>query len=605
MQRRILIAVVISVFTILASLGIVSALRVQDSIERSYRDRIHIASILAKEIDHIFEENLTRLYDISLSDKIDFADGDWAPETEALKSAYTYSLFTDGVFLVDANGSLVMSYPYRENRMVNLLGNSYTARAMSERRPIISNIYTDNQTRKKAIFVLVPLRNRNGDVVGAAGGSIDPTNSILTRMLQNVQVDNARYYIEVIDANEVVVTADRPMRILEHHDHGGALGQMIKEKKSGIRYCSHGYSDHRSPGKNRDVLAFVPIDMAPWGVIFGQSEQEIVEPSKRLSKDFILLAVIFVGSSVLFGVGVTKNIVSPISSLTRAANKIARGDLSEPIENIGTDEVAVLTQSFEAMRCRLAESLLSIQMYSEGLERRVYERTLQLEEKNRQIELLLKKLISSQEDERKRIARELHDDSLQNLSAVLMKIEMCRLQPGKVSPEKIDEVRRIISDTITGTNKIIQNLRPTVLDDLGFEAAVVWLIDRNLRERGIQCYLNMNDFSDRLITLEMEITLFRILQEAITNVARHSNAKNAFVHIRTCESSYAMVVEDDGDGFDTSTVFSDKLTGRGLGIMGMKERASLLNGKLTVCSMPGTGTTVFCRIPLAREVLKT
>lgn len=605
MQKRILIAVVISVFTILVSFGVVSILRVQDSIERSYKDRLYIATLLSKEIDHIFEENLTRLYDISLSDKIDFEDGDWAPEREALKAAYIYSLFTDGVFLLDANGNMIMSYPYRENKMLNLLSNSYVAKAMSERRPVISNIYTEPQTGKKAIFALVPLKNRYGDVVGAAGGCIDPTNSILTRILQTVQMADSSHYIEVIDSNEIVVAADRPSRIFEHHDHGGALGRMIKEKRSGIRICNHGLSNIHLPGRTRDVLAFVPIETAPWGVIFGQSEQEIIAPSRRLMTDFIILAILFIGSSVLFGVGVTRNIVKPIRSLTMAANRIARGDLSEPVENIGTEEVAVLARSFETMRQRLSDSLKSIQAYSERLEKRVYERTIQLEEKQRQNEKLLKKLISSQEDERKRIARELHDETLQTLSAVLMKIDMCRLQPDSVSPKKIDEVKGILSTLITSTNNIIQNLRPTVLDDLGFEAAVVWLVDRNLRARGISCHLNMDGFSNENISPESEITIFRILQEAVTNIARHANAKNAFVHIKTCESAYAMIVEDDGDGFDTSTVFTDKFTGRGLGIMGMKERASLMNGRLSVCSMPGAGTTVLCRIPIVRKAVKT
>lgn len=598
MQRRILIAVVISIFTISASLGLVSFIRVRDSIKRSYADRLHMATIIAKYVEHIIEENLTRLYDISLSDKIDFGDGDWRPERDALRAAYEYSLFTDGVFLLDMNGNVVMTYPYREGGMVNMLGVTHVDKAIFERRPIVSNVYTDQSTGKKAIIALVPLKNRNGEIVGAAGGAIDPTNSILTRILQTVQADDTDHYIEVIDSNEVVITADKPSRILEHHDHGGTLGMMIKERKSGIRSCSHGYSQPVTSGKAQDILAFVPLDTVPWGVIFGQAEKELVAPSKSLKKDFMVLAVIFIGSSVLFGVGVARNIVNPIRELTAAANRIALGDLSMPVENIGTDEVSVLARSFETMRKRLADSLQSIQSYSVGLERRVYERTLELEEKQRQNELLLKKLIRSQEDERKRIARELHDESLQMLSAALLKIEMCRLRPGSVSPEKIEDVKNIIAGVITGANNIIQNLRPTVLDDLGFEAAVVWLVDRNLKDKGIDCHLHMDDFSADLLTPELEITLFRILQEAISNIARHSNAKNVFVHIKTGGNKYTMVVEDDGDGFDTSTVFKDTLTGRGLGIMGMKERASLLNGRLTVCSKPSAGTVVLCRIPL-------
>jgi two-component system, NarL family, sensor histidine kinase NreB len=140
-----------------------------------------------------------------------------------------------------------------------------------------------------------------------------------------------------------------------------------------------------------------------------------------------------------------------------------------------------------------------------------------------------------------------------------------------------------------------------VLDDLGFEASIVWLLDRNLKEKGITCHLNMQNFSDALLTPELEITLFRIIQETSTNIARHSGAKNAFVYIKTDEKNFSMSIEDDGEGFDTASAFLNTLTGRGLGILGMKERAAHMNGSLTVCSAPGSGTVVLCKIPLSPE----
>ena len=101
MQRRIVVSILLSVFIILVSLGLVSYYHIQESIERSYQDRLSEAQIIATSVDHIIEENLTRLYDISLSDKIDVTDNQWAPEQEALKNAYHYSIFSEGVFLLD------------------------------------------------------------------------------------------------------------------------------------------------------------------------------------------------------------------------------------------------------------------------------------------------------------------------------------------------------------------------------------------------------------------------------------------------------------------------------------------------------------------------
>ncbi|HAR46588.1 MAG TPA: hypothetical protein DCS05_10610 [Nitrospiraceae bacterium] len=602
MQKRILAAVIFSITIILATLGLISYLRVQDSIERSYGDRLGMSSMVGKYIEHILEENLTRLYDISLSDRVDFTDNDWMPERAALKAAYEYSIFTDGVFMLDQQASVRLTYPYRESAMVNLLGNPHVSQAVRYRKPVISNVFTEHPSGRKVIYVLVPLRNRSGDVVGAVGGVINPTNSMLSRALQTVQAEvRGNHYIEIIDANEVVVTSDKPARILEHHDHGGILSKMIKARASGVKFCSHGYSQAKPDGLTKDILAFVPLTVAPWGVIFGQSEQNLLMPADQLKTDFVLLAVLFTGTALVFAAGVSRTIVVPLRTLTAAANGIAKGDLTRPVGDVGTDEVGALARSFEVMRERLARSLDSIHQYSTELESRVYERTMQLEDKRRQNELLLKKLISSQEDERKRVARELHDEALQTLSAILMSIEMCRLHPELITPEKVSKIKETVVLVINDMNNVIQNLRPTVLDDLGFEAAVAWILDRNLRDKGIHCELDTRSFVAELLAPQMEIALFRIIQEASSNIARHAGAKNTYVHIRNDQGRINIYIDDDGDGFDTRSALETTFTGRGLGIMGMKERASLMNGRLTVCSTPGAGTMIFCTIPCPRE----
>jgi signal transduction histidine kinase len=266
-----------------------------------------------------------------------------------------------------------------------------------------------------------------------------------------------------------------------------------------------------------------------------------------------------------------------------------------------TDEIHTLSQHFDDMRTKLAASLESIQLQNVALEERVRERTRELEEKSVINERLLRKLITSQEDERKRIARELHDDSLQTLAAILMNIEMCRLHPELITPDKVGMIKETVNRVISEMTKMIQNLRPTVLDDLGFESAIVWLIERNLKEKGVECFINMRDLDEDRLPPELQITLFRVFQEATTNIARHAGAHNAFIHVRTDERSFSMDIEDDGEGFDPGTVFENTMTGRGLGILGMKERIAEVRGRLTICSQPGQGTMLLCSVPLGQE----
>jgi signal transduction histidine kinase len=162
-------------------------------------------------------------------------------------------------------------------------------------------------------------------------------------------------------------------------------------------------------------------------------------------------------------------------------------------------------------------------------------------------------------------------------------------------------MKETVSHVIGEMTNIIQNLRPTVLDDLGFEAGLAWLIDRNLKTKGIVCTINMQDLVEDVIPPELQITLFRIFQECTSNIARHSEAQNVYIYVKNDARSFTMSIEDDGRGFDTGSVFENTMTGRGLGILGMKERAAQVDGKLRVCSRPGQGTAVLCTVPLSQE----
>ena len=149
---------------------------------------------------------------------------------------------------------------------------------------------------------------------------------------------------------------------------------------------------------------------------------------------------------------------------------------------------------------------------------------------------------------------------------------------------------------------IIQNLRPTLLDDLGLVAAIKSLLDMHLGENGINYFINTTGVADRRFRPEVEITLFRIVQEAVSNTARHARAENVFVLIKIEKNVVHVEIEDDGEGFDLDSLFvvgsHDAKDRRGLGLLGMKERVALIGGKIEVCSSRGLGTRVDIRIPL-------
>lgn len=598
MLKRIFVSVFISISILLGSLGLISYQRVQESIKKSYEERLSTAKMVASNIDHVLENHLARLYDISLSGRIDFTDGNWDPERAALKEAYEYSIFTDGIFLLDRYGSVVQMYPYRDSGKINLLNIPAVSKAVSEMKPVISNVYTIEPSKKKVMFAIVPLKNRHGDIVGSAGGEINPDNRRFVQSIASAPLKK-NIYVELVDDQGFVIVSNNKDHASTPTDHNKFFATHIAKKESYIGTCHHCHEDEKEPDKKtKDIIVLAPLINAPWAVSIKEPEESVLTPSAQLKKDFFFLAFISLATAFLLALGLSRRIVRPIQALIRAAQRIGKGNLSEPVEIQSKDEIGTLAQSFDETRVKLAASLERIQRYNVDLEGRVCERTKQLEAKQLAVKTLLKQVITSQEDERKRIARELHDESLQALSAILMDIGVCKLRPDLISATKIAEVYDNITWLINEMNHLIQNLRPTVLDDLGFKAAIVWILDRSLNDRGIKCHLNMRDLSERQFTPEFQITVFRIVQEMSTNIARHSNAQNVFVHMRESNQQFTMSIEDDGMGFDTLSVIQDTMSGRGLGILGMKERAALLKGRLTVCSAPEAGTLLLLMIPL-------
>ncbi|MEW5744329.1 MAG: ATP-binding protein [Nitrospirota bacterium] len=598
MQRKILVAIILNVIIISATLGIISYLTINESIERSLKDRITLARIIADYLEVFLHNNLNRLFDVSLSGKVDLKDDDWEPERRALETAYRYSLFADGVFLLDRHGNELLVYPPRVASAGNLAYIPYVNQVLEKGRPVISNVYTIEPVKKQIIFMMTPLRDKGGDIVGIAGGMLNPTNPLINQLLQTINIEKDSY-IEVIDSNEIVLASDTPARLLRHHDHGRVLGKMIQEGRAGIRECGHGYSHPDETEKHLDLLAFAPLKSAPWGVIVGQADDHVFAPATKLRRLSIGLILAFIASSVLFAVGASRRIVRPLKALIEETNRIANGDLSKPVGNVGSDEMLLLSKSFDVMRAELALSLDSIQKHNLELEQRVALRTRQIRESQLKVESLLKKIISSEEDERKRIARELHDEVLQDVSAFLINLDICKATGKSLNTERIDDMRDIVVKIIDDMHHIIQNLRPTTLDDLGLHAAIMWLVNRHLKEKGIAHFITIDHPGEMRFDPMIEITLFRIIQESITNIARHANAQNVFIALKTGHRSVSIDIEDDGDGFDVQEATKQSPTGiRGLGILGMKERAALLDGRLTICSTPGQGTRISVTVPL-------
>lgn len=216
-----------------------------------------------------------------------------------------------------------------------------------------------------------------------------------------------------------------------------------------------------------------------------------------------------------------------------------------------------------------------------------------------QIRKLASRLEKVREEERARIARELHDEL--GVGLTCLKIDLSRLFPqdrpaGGRTDEKVHRIMGQIDDTIATVQRIVTELRPAILDDLGLVAAIEWQAEDFQRRTGIECVFSLGS-EDPPVTPEQATSVFRICQEALTNVARHAGATTATIRLHDQDDGLLLEVQDNGCG-----IAPEKITDfRSLGLLGMRERAGLFGGMVTVIGRPGEGTVVSLRIPADRS----
>ena len=213
---------------------------------------------------------------------------------------------------------------------------------------------------------------------------------------------------------------------------------------------------------------------------------------------------------------------------------------------------------------------------------------------------LLRRLSVAQEDERRRISREMHDQLGQQLSTLTLKLSALKLEHGRHAHlgEQLASLETMARQLDTDVDFIVWGLRPTALDDLGLAAALADYVNTWSRHFGVDAELHLRGLEPGRLTGEIETALYRILQEALTNIAKHAAARHVDILLEGRADHVSLIVEDDGAGIDEKTVGSGD---KRLGVIGMRERAVLLGGTLDIESRRGHGTTVIARIPASED----
>jgi signal transduction histidine kinase len=212
-----------------------------------------------------------------------------------------------------------------------------------------------------------------------------------------------------------------------------------------------------------------------------------------------------------------------------------------------------------------------------------------------QLRGLSHRLVQVQEEERRAIARELHDEIGQLLTGLTLTLEMLERLPAEQVQAQIHQAYTLVDDVMQRVREMSLQLRPAMLDDLGLLPTLVWHCERYTRQTGIQVELKHSGMAQCRFAPDIEIAVYRIVQEALTNVARYAGVSEATVRLWARPDSLGVQIEDAGNGFDPAAAFARHQSS---GLSGMRERALLLGGELTIESQPGQGSCLAVELPL-------
>lgn len=523
-----------------------------------------VAQIAARRLSDRLETQLGQLETLAAELEQNHAPNPDEGNAKALNQHTTLTAsFDRGVALIDSTGRILTTLP------PDLVGTDVLPSAVEALPTATSTTQAqmlalthDPATNERTLWLAVPVPTGANWLVG--GVSFTQLDLQGTLSAASVSNDGATY---VVDAAGEVIAASVP------------LGDVSLIDRSDITAAPNGEGDAVIDTINGTtmVVGYAAIEPVDWALIAQEPWSVVIGPMMRFSLVAPLIVVVAALAALISIVFGLRSIVHPLQQLDAQAARLAWGDFDAVKTPVGG------TQEIEDLRHTLDYLSQQIQTYQQGM--RGY----------------IDAITRGQEEERKRLARELHDDTVQDLIALNHRIEMARrtLQHDPAAAaQRLDELESMVDESLAELRRFTRALRPVYLEDLGLLPAVEMLV-RDVAATASPSTTFRTVGQPRRLSEDVELTLYRIAQEALANVVQHAGASAVDVVLSFAPDEAILTVEDNGVGFSVPERPEGLAHVGHFGLVGMRERAELIGARLTLDSQPGAGTRVAVHVPTA------
>jgi len=415
-------------------------------------------------------------------------------------------------------------------------------------------IYSQTFDSGDQIFAYAAVRNERGN---SLVGVFSP--AVLIR-------DGLKSIAEIEPLTAVVV--DQDYTVLYRKGSLGAEESIVGHPgiadglsgESGITYLPTRAGEH--------VVTYSPVPPLGWALMIEESWEDVASPLLRLTQFAPLVLIPTLVLSLVALWFALRQIVQPLQALQAKTEDLAQGNFNSIRQPVGgVPEIRLLQSALEHMAKELKAAQESLHTY-------------------------IGALTAGVENERRNLARELHDDTLQAIIGLNQQSQIARMRNQNPEVEKtLDQMIKLGRQTIVNLRRMVRGLRPIYLEDLGLVTAIEMLATEAERPSNLDVHFKLNGLERRLKP-DVEMALYRISQEAVSNVARHAGAANAWIELTFHPDHVTLVIRDDGKGFHVPTDSANFARQGHYGLLGLYERAELIGAQISISSNPGEGTTI-------------